>query len=326
MGCQSTFHEYVYRRSEQLSAGTAYHFQTRNLQDLYIFQSAPADPVMYIVDQNLDIVARNDDYTGLASEIFYTPSVTGQYTLIIRAFNTKRPGYCDLYRGVSGAPPVLVEAHVKFFGVLHFAQWNQGDEFETANSSGDPYLFLISGPDATGSKMYFGPTIDDAGFGLNSKFVAPTAGSGLVILGSYSRDLQGHCDLCQSPTAGPIFLTPDFSSNVRPLEQRDASGSREMQRFTRELKETKEFLEAEAMESAERDRRVADLQQQILSDDERRSPVPLPPQATPDSVRLLENYLERYKELEPELEGLSYTDRSQKLTELKRRMVGGPSA
>jgi hypothetical protein len=320
MGCQSTFHEYVYRRSEQLSADTAYHFQTRNLRDLYFLQSAPADPVMYIVDENQDIVARNDDYTGLASDIFYTPEDTGTYTVIIRAYNSKKPGYCDLYRGVNGAPPVERERDVKFFGVLHFAMWNQGDEFETANNSGDPYLFLISGSDATGSKMYFGPTIDDAGYGLNSKFVAPTASSGLVILGSYSRDLQGHCDLCQSPTAGPTFLTPDFSSNESALERRDAPGSREMQRFTKELKGTKEFIEA--MEPAERDRKVADLQQRILSGEERRSPVPLPPQATPDSVRCLENYLERYKELEPELEGLSYTDRSQKLAELKRRMVG----
>jgi hypothetical protein len=315
MPCQSTFHRYVYRRSEQLTAGTAYHFQTRNLRDVFIFQSAPADPFMYIVNQNRDIVAFNDDYTGLASEIFYTPSVTGQYTLVIRAYDTTRPGYCDLYRGVSGAPPGLVERDVLYFGVRHFAQWNQGDVIETTNSSGDPYLLLI-----TGGRMYFGFGIDDAGAGLNSRFVTPTAGSGLVILGSYSRATEGNCDLCQDPSEGPIFLTPDIAFDASASERRDAPGSREMRQFTTQLKENKEDLEA--LEPAERDRRVADLQERTLSEEERRMQTALPPQAPPDSVRLLENYLERYKELEPELEGLSYTDRSQRLTELKRRMVG----
>ena len=93
-----------------------------------------------------------------------------------------------------------------------------------------------------------------------------------------------------------------------------------MRQFTTQLKENKEDLEA--LEPAERDRRVADLQERTLSEEERRLQAALPPQAPPDSVRLLENYLERYKELEPELQGLSYTDRSQRLTELKRRMVG----
>jgi hypothetical protein len=313
MTCVSVFHRYVYRRYEQLDAGTTYHFQTRNLRDVFIFQSAAADPVMYIVNDTNDIVAFNDDYTGLASEIIYTPTVTALYRLIIRAYTTKTPGYCDLYRGVSGAPPNLVESDVLFFGVRVNAQWNQGDVFETTNSTGDPYLFLHAG-----NKLYWD---DDSGPGLNSRFVAPSAGSGIVILGSYARTTEGQCDLCLTPAQGPISLTPFLSPTPSPQERRYVVGSREMERFASHLRESKEDLER--LEPAQRDRRVVELQQRTLSEEERRIQVAPPmPQATADFVRLQENYLQRYRELEPELEGLSYTERSQRLAELKRQMVG----
>jgi hypothetical protein len=316
MPCIRSFHRYVYRRFEQLTAGTAYHFQTNNLRNVFIFQSAPADPVMYIVDQNRNIVAFNDDYSGLASEIFYTPTSTGLYTLVIRSFNTDRPGYCDLYRGVGGAALNLVERDVLYFGVRHDRQWNQGDVFETGNSGGDPYLLVITPSSSVGSKMYFGPGIDDAGAGLNSRFVAPTAGSGLVILGSYSRTTEGDCDLCQDPSEGAISLTSSASGSERMY----IPGSREMQRFSGELKESKETLEA--LEPVERDRRIGELQQRILSEEERRLQSMPVPQTTPDAVRLVDSYLDRCKELEPELESLSNTERSERLAELKRRMVG----
>jgi hypothetical protein len=312
MTCVSVFHRYVYRRYEQLDAGTTYHFQTRNLRDVFIFQSAAADPVMYIVNETNDIVAYNDDYTGLASEIIYTPTTTAQYRLIIRSYTTKTPGYCDLYRGVNGAPPSLVEGDVLFFGVRVNAQWNQGDVFETTNSTGDPYLFLH-----TGNKLY---SDDDSGPGLNSRFVAPTAGSGIVILGSFVRTTEGQCDLCLTPSQGPISLTPVLSPTPSPQERRYVVGSREMERFVSQLRESKETLEQ--LEPAQRDRRVAELQQRTLSEEERRMQVAPMPQATADFVRLQENYLQRYRELEPELEGLSYSERSQRLAELKREMVG----
>jgi hypothetical protein len=309
MPCISSYHRYVYRRGENLTAGTAYHFQTNNLRDVFIAQSQRADPVMYIVDQNRTIVAFNDDYSGLASEIFYTPSVTGVYFLIIRAFDTDRPGYCDLYRGVGGAPLSLVERDVYFWGVRHIRQWNQGDVLETTNSGGDPYLLIITPSSSVGSKMYFGPGIDDAGAGLNSRFVAPSADSGLVILGSYSRPTEGNCDLCQDPSEGIS-------------ERMYTPGSREMQRFTSELMESKEMLEA--LEPAERDRRMTELRERMLSEEERRLQSMPTPETTSDSVRLVDNYLDRCKELEPELEGLSETDRSERLAALKRRMVGSP--
>jgi hypothetical protein len=93
-----------------------------------------------------------------------------------------------------------------------------------------------------------------------------------------------------------------------------------MERFVSQLRESKEDLER--LEPAERDSRVVELQQRHLSEEERRMQVAPMPQATADFVRLQENYLQRYRELEPELEGLSYSERSQRLAELKRQMVG----
>src|SRR5215510_12988426 len=71
-------HTYVYRRDVALQAGTTYHFQTRNLGS---GSFGRPDPVMYLVRGN-EIVEFNDDYTGLASEIIYTPTVTGTYRLV----------------------------------------------------------------------------------------------------------------------------------------------------------------------------------------------------------------------------------------------------
>ena len=120
-------HSYVYRRDMTLQAGTTYHFQTRNLTSGWFGRP---DPVMYLVRGN-DIVGFNDDYTGLASEIIYTPTVTGTYKVVIRAFTTSTPGYCDLYRGEGGAPPSLLESGVMFGGTYIWARWKLGEWFET---------------------------------------------------------------------------------------------------------------------------------------------------------------------------------------------------
>ena len=120
-------HSYVYRRDMSLQAGTTYHFLTRNLQPV---TSANPDPVMYLVRGN-DIVAFNDDYTGLASEIIHTPTVTDTYRLVIRAYATATPGFCDVYQGVDGAAPSLLDSNVTFGGTYVRVRWKQGEWFET---------------------------------------------------------------------------------------------------------------------------------------------------------------------------------------------------
>ena len=115
-------HSHVYRRVRTLQAGTTYHFLTRNLQPL---TSASPDPVMYLVRGN-DIVAFNDDYTGLASEIIYTPTDTDSYRLIIRAYSTATPGVCDVYEGAGGAQPTQLDSNVYFGGTYVSVRWKQG--------------------------------------------------------------------------------------------------------------------------------------------------------------------------------------------------------
>jgi hypothetical protein len=192
-GRQRLPHSHVYRRDVSLQAGTTYHFQTRNLQPL---TSANPDPVMYLVRGN-DIVAFNDDYTGLASEIIYTPTAADTYRLVIRAYATATPGFCDVYRGVGGAAPSLLDSNVMFGGTYVSVRWKPGEWFETGlatlsfsadgfgggGPAADPYLFLIYPDSAVGSKLYWND--DGAGF-PHSKIVPPSGGTGTVILGSYS--------------------------------------------------------------------------------------------------------------------------------------------
>ncbi|MCA1600202.1 MAG: hypothetical protein LC776_00680 [Acidobacteria bacterium] len=312
MPCVSVFHRFVFRRTETLVAGTIHHYRCTNLRPVFLFQSAAPDTVMHLVDANNDVIAENDDFTGLASEIIFTPTASGPVTLIIRGFSTKTPGFCNLEKGLGGGVPQLLDRDVLFFGVTVDASWNQGDVFETSNSTGDPFFFL-----RTANKMF---RDDDSGPGLNSRFVAPTAGSGRVILGSFSRTTEGVCDLCLTPAQGPIQLTPRLSERPNEFERKPTYGSPEMERFTSELMENKEALEE--LEPAEREQRVVELQAKILSEEERLPKVLPGPQAAADFVRCQQIFMERYKEMEPELEELSYEERSERLADLKRRTVG----
>jgi hypothetical protein len=258
MPCESTYHRFVYRRSEQLAAGTAYHFQTRNLRNVFLFQGSPPDTVMYIVNQTNDIVAYNDDYSDLASEIFYTPTVSGSYLLIIRAYNTDRPGYCDLYRGLNGSAPSIVERDILFWGISSYKQWNAGDVIQTTNSSGDPYMFVH-----LGNKLYWD---DDAGAGLNPRLVARAGGTGLITLGSYSRSTEGGCDLCIEREPARLAATAEDQA-LSAVGNPSTNGADQV--FAQDLLGIKEELEA--LEPTERERRVTELQQRIFSEEERQT-------------------------------------------------------
>lgn len=134
-----------------------------------------------------------------------------------------------------------------FFGVRHPAQWNaEGQVFETTNSTGDPYLIFIIG-DFAG--------VDDAGTGLNSKFVTPApsgpgTASGLIILGSYSRWTEGNCDLCTPDLDGAASHGP--SRPGRSEREHDAE-SLPMRRFTAAMKEQRNTSKALSPASATRE-------------------------------------------------------------------------
>lgn len=299
-----------------LIAGRIHHYRITALRNLHSFQGAAADPVMHIVAPNGAILAENDDFAGMASEIIFTPTMSGPATLIIRPFSAKTPGMCDLQKGLDGMPPTTLTPNLVFNGVTAFAAWNAGDVFDTFNSTGDPMLFVRT----SAMTMFID---DDSGPGLNSRFVAPTGGVGRVILGSFSLSSEGACGFSLEPAAGPLTLAFNLSER-RPDEaaprREDGAMTPQMERYVARLRESKTTLEA--LEPDEREQRVIELQKEFLSDEDRR-PLILPaPQAAPDFVRLQRIYLERYKEMERELDELPYEDRAARVSALKTKIVG----
>jgi hypothetical protein len=352
-------HSYVYHRDVSLQAGRTYHFLTRNLQPK---TSANPDPVMYLVRGN-DIVAFNDDYIGLASEIIYnTPPaadisrlapdddytgrasdadlgsdviyrepVADTYRLVIRAYSTATPGFCDVYQGVDGAPPALLDSNVMFGGTYVRVRWKLGEWFETGldtlyfgtvsdgiggggGPAGDPFLFLIYPEHAVGSKMYW----DDDGAGFPDAAIVPeSGGTGTVILGSYSRYTSGECHLA---LVGESFKAPWMSPAPWAFAAEQVPRTRSVTKYLEESKRQKPALNK--LSPGERDQRVLELQRSMLSEEEiRRQLAPMPTVST-ELVRRQEIFLERHGQMERDLMQMSYDERAAKLAELKRETMG----
>ena len=321
-------HSYVYRRDVSLQADTTYHFQTRNLRPL---TSANPDPMMYLVRGN-DIVAFNDDYTGLASEIIYTPAETDSYRLVIRAYATATRGLCDLYQGVGGAAPLLLESNVIFGGTYVWVRWKLGEWFETGRAvvidlggdgfnvgtvSGDapdPYLFLIYPESAVGSKMYWND--DGAGF-PDSKIVPPSGGTGTVILGSFSRYTGGECRLA---LVGQSYKAPWMSPAPWASVAEEVPRTPSVTKYLEELERQKPALKK--LSPDKRDERVLELQRRMLSEEEIRQQLPGMPAVSTELVRRQEIFLERHRQMEKDLVQMSYDERAAKLAQVKRETMG----
>jgi len=317
-------HSHVYRRVVSLQAGTTYHFQTRNLQPL---TSAHPDPVMYLVRGN-DVVAFNDDYTGLASEIIYTPTVADTYRLVIRAYATATPGFCDVYRGVGGAAPSLLDSNVMFGGTYVSVRWKLGEWFETGlatlsfsadgfgggGQAADPYLFLIYPESAVGSKMYWND--DGAGF-PHSKIVPPSGGTGTVILGSYSRYTGGECRLA---LVGQSYKAPWMSPAPWASVAEQAARTPAVTKYMEELERQKPTLDR--LSPDECDQRVLELQRRMLPEEEIRQQRPRMSSVSTELVRRQEIFVERCTQMEGDLEQISDDERAAKLAQVKRESMG----
>jgi hypothetical protein len=316
-------HTYVYRRDMDLQAGTTYHFQTRNLGSGWFGRP---DPVMYLVRGN-EIVEFNDDYTGLASEIIYTPTVTGTHRVVVRAFTTSTPGFCDVYMGEGGAPPTLLDSQVTFGGTYVRARWKPDEWFETGHAvlgygglvsrnppAVDPYLFLIYPQSAKGSKMYW----DDDGAGnLHSKIVPPSGGTGAVILGSYSRYTEGQCLL---GLVGQSYKAPWTSPGPWASLADPVTPSPAVAKYIEELERRKPALRK--LSPGERDQSVLELQRTMLPEEEIRRQHAPEPSASTELVRRQEDFLGHYRQLEQDLEGMSFDERAAKLAHVKRETMG----
>ena len=320
-------HSYVYRRSVGLQAGTTYHFQTRNLGSW--FNGPNPDPVMYLV-QGTDIVEYNDDYTGLASEIIYTPTQTDTYRLVIRAYATATPGYCDLYRGIGGAPPSLLDQGLYFGGTYVRARWKLGEWFETGGTyltfttdpgfstgggaAADPYLFLIYPTHQKGSKLYMD---DDSGPGNHAKIVPPSDGEGAVILGSYSVNTGGECLL---GLVGQSYKAPWLSPAPWAYTPEPVDPLPSVKKYLKEVKRLKPTLEK--LDPAERDQKVLELQRRMLSEHEIRQQSSPDPTLDTELAHRQQDLSTRYQRIEKKLEKMSYGERAATLTQLKRETLG----
>lgn len=313
----------VYRRFFTLNAGSVYHFQTRNLRPL--FGGPEPDSFMYLLQGNT-IVAYNDDYTGLASEIIHTAATTGRYQVVIRAYTTSTPGLCDLYQGVDGAAPTLIERDIKFAGTYVRVRWHAGEWFETTTplvfgTSGtatggtapipvDTYLYLLIG----GGQMLWD---DDSGEGLDSKLVPASGGSGTLIVGSYSRYTEGTCDLAlvNSDFVSPWLSPAPWSRTPVPIALTPS-----MKKYAKELQSAKKALDG--LNPGERDEKVLALQRRLLSEDEIRLQAAPPPHFTVDLVDRQKRFLASCAKVQKSLERMPYAERSAKLMTMKRDAMG----
>lgn len=324
-------HSYVYRRAVSLEAGKTYHFLTRNLQPV---TSANPDPVMYLVRGN-DIVAFNDDYTGLASEIIHIATAKDLYWLVIRAYATATPGFCDVYQGVDGAAPSLLDSNVMFGGTYVRVRWKLGEWFETASSTtvyfgtvsnggfgintpappaADPYLFLIYPDHAVGSQMYW----DDDGAGRpDAKIVPPSGGTGTVILGSYDRYTPGECQLA---LVGQSYKAPWMSPAPWASVAEQVPRTSSVTKYMEELDRQKPALEK--LSPGERNQHVLELQRRMLPEEEIRRLFHRIPAVSAELVRRQKIFLERHREMETDLAQMSYDERAAKLAHMKRETMG----
>jgi hypothetical protein len=282
---------------------------------------------MYLVRGN-DIVGFNDDYTGLASEIIHLAKVTDTYLLVIRAYSTATPGFCDVFQGVDGAAPSLLESRVYFGGTYVRVRWKQGEWFETGEGTlyfdanlipstppaVDPYMFLITPDHSVGSQMFW----DDDGAGsLQSKIVPPTGGTGTVILGSYSVFSGGDCRLA---LVGQSYKAPWMSPAPWASVPREATRTPSATKYMEELQRRKPALEELSPEK--RDEGVLELQRRLLPEEQIRQQLSRMPPVSAELVRRQETFTRRFSEMENDLAQMSYDERAAQLAQVKRETMG----
>lgn len=126
--------------SRYLTSGTPVTIDTRNLT------GTSPDTVMHVLFKNSSgvwsQVAWNDDSTGLASSVTFTPATTGGYYVWVRSYSTSSAGKADLYQNGS-----LILSQAPFGGVRIDTAWAQNDIFAvtgvTNTTPNDFMLFLL---------------------------------------------------------------------------------------------------------------------------------------------------------------------------------------
>lgn len=289
-------HTYVYRRWMNLNAGVQYIWETRDLQ------GAHPDTYMYVVrTSDNHIVAKNDDYNGLASLIAHVPATSGSHLLLIRAYSKYSAGTCDLYESIEGGSPQRIENNVKFGGTPVSAHWKSDERIETTGATGDTYLYLIHGNTVLRN--------DDGGAGLHSKIQPGYSGYGTVVVGSYSRYSEGTTRLCN-------YYQSYLDNPGEEDEDQPVSISKAMGQFQKELARNKDAWEELAPD--EREENIKRLRDKILGPDDieqMQAPTIRPPK---DFASAQERYERVLKENEKRLSDLPPGRRMAEMEKLAR--------
>jgi hypothetical protein len=135
----------VYFRNWRLAAGHEYRIETRNL-------SADGDTLLYVLRDGRQIAMNNDrSADDRSSLVRFTPEVSGDYTLLIRALDDAHAGLCDLF--IDGQ---VRQQEIAFGGAVVPWSWQAGDRFQTAHlpstyaRSVDTVLFAFDGLNLVG--------------------------------------------------------------------------------------------------------------------------------------------------------------------------------
>jgi hypothetical protein len=318
-------HSAVYLMMFRLTAGKIYIFETRNLKSWLPRRMIPPDTYLYLCGgaytaaaqfmASLSIVAKNNDYSGRASLIAYSPAVTTWYTLVIRAFFYWGKGTCDLYQTTDGGPPTRVVTSAPFGGYPIAAHWKSDERIEVANYTGSPRLLLINDDE---DRMFFcnkysyptppGPAIITPG----------SEDYGLVIATSPYRALEGRTDVCNY-----------FQSYLdNPGKEKQVPSkvlvSEKMAKFLEKLDAEQESLSK--IPIAEQEEKVQNLRDKMLSKEDielLHPPEIEPPEGLKEAN---ERYSKLLADIEPTLEALSMEERIEEMSilqERKRRLFKG---
>jgi hypothetical protein len=158
---------YVFHDEIELVAGVTYTIRTENL-------SAGSDTVLYLWDETAaQQVAMNDDYGGLMSQVTVTPTHSGTYRIVVRAYRAWTSGVCDIVvESIYGQETYSAKMFGgDTFSVDFYSSLVPGDTIQTALAPGgtkDTFLWTF---DASGNLVGFD---DDLGVGKASKVTVNT--------------------------------------------------------------------------------------------------------------------------------------------------------
>jgi len=283
---------------------------------------------MMLVNSAGVIVAFNDDFVGLDSDIIFTPPTTATFRLIVHSFATASAGFTNVMLSVNGASPTSLGIATEFAGTHVMTDWSPGITYDTAGGNGDTVLLVRTG-------AFVGATL-----AFNDDVVGHTR---LPIYGPIQllsdcarqptdrcqrqREHKSHCGLllavhrgqttlCQvfRPWMSPALSPPHDAPRPAPLPN-----TPEMAQYHDEYAKLKSKLVE--MGPDERDRAILELQRRILPESEIRTFAAPVSFATAAYVRAQKEYLERVRTRDKELVAMEHDQRAKVLTEMKEETL-----